>query len=304
MIDILLATHNGEAYLAQQLDSVLNQTVQDFRILIQDDGSRDHTLAIIHKYCQAFPQKVTLCREEGPLGGAAQNFLSLAAKATGGYVAFCDQDDVWLPDKLEASLAAIRQLEEEDGGTQPALIFSGVCPVNKNLKILPHSPVGSGISLKLSRLLVQNCANGCTMLCNRALYTRLGAYDDKILMHDWWALLVATAVGKVAYLPRELVLYRQHGANAVGYTRRRGLAYWWRRAGKETLFQKKYGYYNQARLMEQRLGGELKAPEHAVLQDFLAIPEKRSKFRRIRALWDGEFRKDSAMAQAFFMISI
>lgn len=304
MIDILLATHNGEAYLAQQLDSVLNQTVQDFRILIQDDGSRDHTLAIIHKYCQAFPQKVILCQEERPLGGAAQNFLSLVAKATGGYVAFCDQDDVWLPDKLEASLAAIRQLEEEDGGTQPALIFSGVCPVNKNLEILPHSPVDSGISLKFSRLLVQNCASGCTMLCNRALYTRLGAYDDRILMHDWWALLVAAAVGKVAYLPRELVLYRQHEGNTVGYAGSRTPGYWWKRAKKEKPFQKKYGYYKQALLLEQRLESSSKGPEQKILQAFLAIPGKRCKLHRMRAILAGGFRKKDAVAQAIFLLSI
>lgn len=304
MIDILLATFNGEAYLAQQLDSIMSQTFQDFRILIQDDGSCDRTLEIVRQYCAAYPEKILLCREKGPMGGAAQNFLSLTARASGAYAAFCDQDDVWLPDKLEASLAAIRQLEEEDGGTGPALVFSGVCPVNNNLEILPHPPVDSSISLELSRLLVQNCASGCTMLCNRALYTRLGAYDSRILMHDWWALLVAASLGRVACLPRELVLYRQHGANAVGYTGRRTLAYWLRRAGQEKLFQKKYGYYNQARLLEQRLGEELKAPEHAVLQDFLAIPEKRSKLRRIRALRAGGFRKDSAMAQVFFTISI
>lgn len=304
MIDILLATHNGEAYLSQQLDSVLNQTIQDFRILIQDDDSQDHTLAIIRRFCKAFPQKVILCQEEGPLGGAAQNFLSLVAKATGDYVAFCDQDDVWLPNKLEVLLEAMVKLEEADGGVGAAMVFSRVCPVDKNLQKITVSSEENPKSLDFSRLLVQNCASGCTMLCNRALYTRLGAYDDRILMHDWWTVLVAKALGKVAYLPRELVLYRQHGANAVGYTDRRSLAYWWRRAGKENLFQKKYGYYNQARLMEQRLGEELKAPEHAVLQNFLAIPEKRSKFRRIRALWAGGFRKDSTMAQAFFMISI
>lgn len=304
MIDILLATHNGEAYLAQQLDSLLSQTVQDFRILIQDDHSQDRTLGLVRQYCDAFPERLCLCQAEGPLGGAAQNFLSLAAKASGDYVAFCDQDDVWLPDKLETSLAAMARLEEPDGGATPALVFSRVCPVDKELQKLPVPSEGGDVSLTFPRLLVQGCASGCTMLLNRALYTRLGAYDSRILMHDWWALLVAASLGRVAYLPRELVLYRQHGANAVGYTGRRTLAYWLRRAGKEKPLQKKDVYYGQARLLEQRLGGAMKPSEHQTLLNFLAIPEGHGKLRRMWALWAGGFRKDSAIAQAVFMISI
>lgn len=304
MIDVLLATHNGQAYLAEQLDSVLNQTYQDFRILIQDDGSRDGTLEIIREYCEAFPEKVRLCGEGRPPGGAARNFLSLAAQAEGDYVAFCDQDDVWLADKLEISMRAMGELEAADGGKEAALVFSGVCPVDQELRRLRPSGKKEEEPLRFAAMLVQNRASGCTMLCNRALYTRLGNYDSRILMHDWWTALVASALGRTLYLPQELVLYRQHGANAVGYTGRRSLRYWWKRAGKERPFQKKLDYYNQALLLRQRLGDAIEPPQRKILEEFLSIPEERCKILRMRALLTGGFRKDSSVAQAIYLISI
>lgn len=303
MIEILLATHNGGRYLPEQLDSLLAQTCQDFQILVQDDNSSDNTLAVLREYQERYPEKIRLLQPITFPGGAASNFLSLALQARGEYIMFCDQDDVWLRDKVALTLHSMRELEAVGGSGCPSLVFSSYRPVDQTLSdIGMHT--SRTVQLELCRLLVSNCVSGCSMMCNRALYTLFGTYSEEIMMHDWWAALIAAAMGKIFYLPQELMLYRQHDDNAVGYARVKSPGYWLRRIKRENLFQRKQEYYRQAALLRNRLGDQLEPSARETLDSFLEISGYKNKLHRMSAICRGRFVKDNPFLQLAFLLTI
>lgn len=221
-VDILLASYNGEAYIAQQLESLLTQDFSDFSILISDDDSQDATVEVVRRYA-AVDARVRLVSTGVSHGGARDNFLSLVNQATAPYLAFCDQDDVWLCDKLAIELAKMHELEETYGTDVPLLVFSDLAVVDENLEVMSPSFMAYGgidpTRTSLANLLAQNVAPGCVMLANRALYheaLRLPLDQSSIIMHDWWFILTAAALGHIGYVNQPTMLYRQHGSNTVG----------------------------------------------------------------------------------------
>ena len=115
MISILLATYNGERYIAGQIESVLAQTYQDFKLYICDDKSTDGTYSIITEYAARYPGKIIATQNEVNSGGAKFNFLNMMVEFNDDYIMLCDQDDVWLPNKVEVSLKKITEMESEFG---------------------------------------------------------------------------------------------------------------------------------------------------------------------------------------------
>lgn len=132
-VDILLATWNGERYLAEQIDSILAQSYSNWRLLIRDDGSSDGTRDIIGRYVSENPERLELIEGGAPGLGACGNFAYLMAHATSDYVMFCDQDDVWLPHKAERLLEEMQRLEEQHGTDQPLLVHSDLKVVGPDL---------------------------------------------------------------------------------------------------------------------------------------------------------------------------
>lgn len=223
-IDILLATYNGEKYLDSLLSSVESQTFSDWRILISDDGSTDKTLDKIREW-QCRSNRISLVKSGEPSGSARANFMNLLPYSNADYLAFCDQDDVWHSDKLVKCLEEMLKLEKEQGSSlKPFLVFSDARVVDSDLNPIADSFIRySGLDssrTQLNHLLVQNIAPGCTMLCNRSLVTMLSqaSHSSKVYMHDWWAMLIASALGSIAYINEPLIDYRQHGDNSVGAT--------------------------------------------------------------------------------------
>lgn len=230
MILILLPTYNGARYLAEQLDSLLGQTHTDWRALVRDDGSSDDTLAVIKTYLQAHPERFELVQDGlGNLGvkGNVSMLLSLALQrmaqpplSTGPcWVALADQDDVWLPHKLQTQLTLMRRLEQAHPHT-PCLVHSDLRVVDAQLATLAESMAAfNGLSMHASGLgaqLVSNTLTGCTALMNPELVRQALPIPAEAIMHDWWLSLVASAMGQRAYTDEPLLLYRQHGANTVG----------------------------------------------------------------------------------------
>ncbi|MCL2884649.1 MAG: glycosyltransferase, partial [Oscillospiraceae bacterium] len=141
MIDILLATYNGQAFLPAQLDSLLHQTYQDFLIHIRDDGSADATLQIIEQYKTNYPGKISVLENPIPSGSAKSNFFHLLNEAdmSGDYFLLCDQDDVWNPDKVELTLREMTKLEATYGTQTPLLIHTDLAVVDQSLRPLARS---------------------------------------------------------------------------------------------------------------------------------------------------------------------
>lgn len=222
MVEILLATYNGEKYLNEQLESLKRQTYENWRIIARDDGSTDGTLKILQDFKKNNPGRIEIHVNEGVQHGPMNNFCKLMALSTANYVAFCDQDDVWIPTKLEKTLNRMKQIECSFG-VLPILVHTDLMIVDRNLNIMFRSMIRTqklnySSTKTIKQLIVQNCVTGCTMMANRSLIQICGTIPKGAIMHDWWLAIVACAFGKLEFLDESTVYYRQHGSNAVGVT--------------------------------------------------------------------------------------
>lgn len=217
---ILLATYNGEKYISEQIESILAQTDKEWMIYIHDDGSADNTVEILKKYVSHYPEQIILL--DGPsTGGAKMNFFYLFSQVEAPFYMCCDQDDVWLPEKIEITKREMTNLVRGDE-QQPCLVFTELKVVDNDLNVISEKmSTYQGldcVNLKFNRAIIQNVVTGCTMMVNRVLrdeMTKITDYTD-VLMHDWWAMLIATRFGKAAFVDTATILYRQHGNNGVG----------------------------------------------------------------------------------------
>ncbi|WP_245468352.1 MULTISPECIES: glycosyltransferase family 2 protein [unclassified Mesorhizobium] len=212
---VLMGTKDGAAFIGEQLQSLLAQSWPLIDLWVSDDGSTDATTTIVEAWLARW-NKGRLTLVDGPQKGFAANFRSMIVdpRIDADYYAFCDQDDVWEPDRLES---AIRWMEAEDAKT-PLLFCSRTATISETGVPAGYSPLFKRPP-SFRNALVQSIAGGNTMLFNRAardLLAKASARTD-FVSHDWWAYLIVTAAGgKVRYEPRPLVRYRQHGANLVG----------------------------------------------------------------------------------------
>jgi glycosyltransferase involved in cell wall biosynthesis len=220
-VDIVVATYNGARYLDEQFESLLAQTYPHWRVIVRDDGSSDHTPDLLAAWQQRHPDRFTIVHDSRSNLGAAQNFSILLSHTTSPYVALCDQDDVWLPHKLERTLTLMRSQEGRYGTSTPLLVHTDLQVVDTELKQVAPSLwalqyLDPHHEMDLARLLTQNVVTGCTALLNRALVTRVGPIPDAVIMHDWWIALVAASLGQVSHLAEATVRYRQHHHNDIG----------------------------------------------------------------------------------------
>ena len=228
-IEILLATYNGERYLREQIDSIFAQDYPTLRILASDDGSSDRTLEILSEYADQFPSKIRLMEKQSPLGSAKANYLRLMKEATAGYICFADQDDVWLPNKVSASMRAMEDLEAQHGTSQPLLVFTDLRVVDEQLKTINRSmwrelDIDPRSVHRLKQLIGRSVVTGCTAMINRPMLELARQMPEEATMHDRWIGLLAAALGAAAIVPEQTVLYRQHDSNVVGAVRPDGSA--------------------------------------------------------------------------------
>lgn len=220
-IAILMATYNGENYIKDQLDSILAQTDTDWTLYVHDDGSKDGTMCILEDYKKRYPEQIILI-DGAPTGGAKQNFFYLMEQVEAPYYMCADQDDVWRMEKVQLSKAEMLKVEKKEGKETPILVFTELKVVNSRLGVLADNMSEyQGLdchNLTFNRALIQNVVTGCTMMINKSLRDKMIAVDgyEDILMHDWWAYLVATRFGKVSFLAFQTIQYRQHENNGVG----------------------------------------------------------------------------------------
>lgn len=296
MIDILMATYNGEKYIGEQLDSILNQTYQDFRILIRDDGSTDNTLSIIKRYIESFPTKLSLIIDDKICRSAAKNFFQLVKYAESEFVMFSDQDDVWLPDKIEIMLKCICKDEFKNtpvcGFTNYSLIDGNSNDILYNREILKSQ-------YELKKLLSNNCALGCTMLLNDKLIDLLKkwTYTERT-MHDWAAMLIAACCGKIIYLPERTICYRQHNNNVLG--KKTLIRYVLTRLSLKEDRKRIDNYFIQAEYLKHYCNNR---ESLAILNDFCNIREG-NKLHRIYSLIKKGFLSGNIIKKAGMLLII
>lgn len=229
MIDIVMATYNGEKFIKEQLDSIILQSYSDWRLIISDDCSKDSTVSIIKKYQQKYPEKILLFENDIPSGSAQNNFFNAIQYATSDYVMFSDQDDVWLSDKMEITYNKMMEIEKGRGKNIPVLIHTDLKVVDRNLNTINDSFFKmmnmDSNRCAFNNLLVQNIVTGCTVMGNRALFDYLKKIPKNAVMHDMWIALIASAFGEIGFVDKSTMLYRQHGNNSIGAKNTKSLSY-------------------------------------------------------------------------------
>jgi len=218
---ILMGIHNGATDLPEQLQSLADQTWPTWDLIVSDDASRDEGPQIVRDFARKVaPAGCRVSLVNGPGRGFAANFLSLVAQIPddADWMAFCDQDDVWLPDRLVRGIAALEAVEDEG----PALYCSRTWITderlgNRRASMLYRKPPS------FANALVQNIVGGNTILLNRAAVALVRNAAPPVLRvtdvasHDWWIYQMITGVGGVVICdPEPTLLYRQHDDNVIG----------------------------------------------------------------------------------------
>lgn len=207
LVSIVLPSYNGERFLEKQLDSIFAQSCQDFELIVTDDVSTDNTVAILQRYVQRENFHYSVNRQNL---GFIQNFCQALKRARGQYIAPCDQDDIWLPHKLETLLA---------NAGENLLIYS-----NSKLVDEQERPLGKSLreSLKVNFIsgnnhrafYYANCVAAHTMLFRRELLEYIDSLPESVY-HDHWLAFMASRLGSIRAVDEELVLYRRHASSVT-----------------------------------------------------------------------------------------
>ncbi|MEJ2534416.1 MAG: glycosyltransferase family 2 protein [Gammaproteobacteria bacterium] len=315
-VHIVLATHNGAAWLPAQLDSLLGQSERSWTLLISDDGSGDETPDIINRFAERDARIHVLESRPGMAGSALTMYAGLLAAAFddgADYVFCCDQDDVWAADKIERVLAALRRLEGPE--REPALVHHDLTVVDERLEGTAESywrllDLHPGPEERPQRLLSRNEVTGCALACNRALLEAALPVPKQAVMHDWWLALHAGFLGRLRPMPERFVSYRQHGANVIGAKSYRAglnpLQNWrrtWRRGNEEF-----FDTVRQARAFRAAVaGGEPLAAElQRSLESYARLPELSAGARlaalREAGVWRGNALLDGVLVLRMLLL--
>ncbi len=216
-VDILLATYNGEKYVAEQIESILNQTYKNFNLIISDDCSKDSTPDILKKYAEK-DKRIILHLQLQNLG-VVKNIEFLLKQVNSELYMLSDQDDVWLKEKVEKSVETLKRKNAD-------LVFGDLEVVDQDLNtIYPSFGDFMLLNKKINKYInsykvnyLYNCVTGCTIISKKEFIKKilpLPTYS-KFVLHDYWIGLMIGIYGKLAYMPEKYIKYRQHGDNQVG----------------------------------------------------------------------------------------
>ncbi len=215
-VEVLLATYNGESYLREFLDSLLNQKNVWIHLLVSDDGSSDSTLNIVKEY---EPKFKTLRIIEGPQKGPAENFFYLLQNSIFEFIALADQDDIWLPNHLNDSIKRLEQLR-----SGPKLTFSTLLEFDEKKRNEFHKWPKRNPETDVRNFITENLARGCTMVLNSELREIVNkSAKQNAVMHDWWILLIASCAGEISWNEKPEILYRKHDFNFTNNKKRKVL---------------------------------------------------------------------------------
>lgn len=212
-IDILMATYNGAKYISTQIRSLQNQTFKDWKLIIHDDGSSDQTLEIVRNFA-AQDTRILLVEDEKQFHGSAKNFMHLLTLSTAPFCMCCDQDDIWLENKLQLMLDEIQKYNND----VPQAVYSNSYVYNaQKEEISGYATLCFPYVVK--DVLFQNSGvQGCAIMLNARLRDICKDAPQVVAMHDHIITLAATVFGQLHYLPLRLMLYRRHDATVTGHT--------------------------------------------------------------------------------------
>lgn len=277
MVCVLLSTYNGEKYISDLIESLLNQTYKDFRIIIRDDGSTDRTLEILHSY----DLDVISSKENV---GVTKSFSILLEYAINHseykYFMFCDQDDVWKSNKIMCSLSKVIEMEKLYKH-QPILVHTDLMVVDENMNLINDSFYSyQGMNVNKNSfhdMILNNVVAGCTAIINRSLAQLCLPIPEHCIEHDWWIALVASKFGKIGYLNDSTIKYRQHANNTVG-ARKQNAKYIYHSMIRKISLTK---YVEQSKTFLGLYRKRLNKEDISFLEEFISIQKKSFLEKRI-----------------------
>ncbi|HGI4822608.1 TPA: glycosyltransferase family 2 protein [Streptococcus agalactiae] len=299
-VNILMATYNGEKFLAQQIESIQKQTFKEWNLLIRDDGSSDKTCDIIRNFTAKDSRIRFINENEHHNLGVIKSFFTLVNYEVADFYFFSDQDDVWLPEKLSVSLEAAKHKASD----VPLLVYTDLKVVNQELNILQDSMIRAQshhANTTLLPELTENTVTGGTMMINHALAEKWFTPND-ILMHDWFLALLAASLGEIIYLDLPTQLYRQHDNNVLG-ARTMDKRFKILREGPKSIFTRYWKLIHdsqkQASLIVDKYGDIMTANVLELIKCFIKI-DKQPFMTRLRWLWKYGYSKNQFKHQVVF----
>ena len=211
-IDILMATYNGQKYLVEQLDSIINQTYHNWNLLIRDDNSTDKTLEIIQNYHKKDKRIKILKDNKGNLG-IVRNFEELLKSSESEFIMFSDQDDIWVENKLDIYLKMIEKIKNKG-----FMIHSDAILFDKNKSnILKDTFISKkAINRGLENVFFNYFVQGATILISKEIKNFILPFPKEVYLHDRYIHLISELFFERIFVNKALIYYRQHGDNQIG----------------------------------------------------------------------------------------
>ena len=290
-----MATYNGEKYLSDQIDSILNQSYSNWVLFIRDDGSIDKTTEIIAAYSKKHPEKIKSVPASFKLptlnydnkNKVLKNFMTCLKYASNNnsfdYFMFSDQDDIWLQNKIKTTLRLARIVEKKKSG--PILIHTDLKLVDENLNPIDDSFYAytkQHIEYNaINYLLFQNHCLGCTMLWNKKLNDIISYNCNDVYIHDWWIALIASCFGTIACLNNSTILYRQHSDNAIGVSKSTNIiSYSMEKLKQRSQFKEKIKLYiKQAEVLYKEYNTNLTIQQKKAVLAFIDLKNHKKLYR-------------------------
>lgn len=211
LVTVILATYNGAHFISDQLASLSKQSRRPDRLVLRDDGSTDGCVQIVQEWARAEQIELQIVEATERLGPARAFLAALQAAPSADVYLFCDQDDVWLPHKIERMVDLLACTDP----TLPHLIATRLLIVDNRLTPLRLSSIPNHLSFNSA--VCESVLTGCTMAFNNSLRTLLiRELPRQLAMHDWWCYLLASGAGRVSFDAEPSVMYRQHSQNSIG----------------------------------------------------------------------------------------
>ncbi|MBD5854217.1 glycosyltransferase family 2 protein [Lactococcus lactis] len=291
-----MSTYNGEKFVAEQIESIQKQTFRNWNLIIRDDGSKDKTLEIIDEFISK-DKRIKLIKSKNI--GVINSFYELIKSDQADFYFFSDQDDYWLPEKLDIMLS---EAKKYDNNT-PKMYYSDLKVVDKNLKVINNSMIKSQSghpNTELVQELTENTVTGGASMINHVLASQWKTTND-IIMHDWYLALLASGIGELIYIDKATYLYRQHDSNVLGArTLSKRIKKW---IHPRQWFEKYWALIissqNQAEKLLIENQSELTELKQEVIKDYVELLHKSRKTRR-QIIKKHDFRKNKNYHTAIF----
>lgn len=293
---ILMATYNGEKFLKEQIESILNQTYQNFVLYIRDDNSTDSTQSIIDEYVKKYPEKIVKVEDNRCAKGACNNFMYLLEYVYNldkyDMFMFSDQDDFWLKDKVEVTINEYEKVEKKE---QPILIHTDLNVVDAKLNMINESFLRysnlNGKYKNFNNYLIQNNVTGCTTFINKSLVDLIKFDIKDIRMHDWYFALLASAFGQVIFIDKATIKYRQHGKNVLGAKKIKGIRGIYNKLIKNNTIKEDLNkIFEQAENFKETYYNDLSDERKKTIDEFCKIRNS-NKFNKINVIIKNKFYK-------------